>query len=225
MAAPAAWRQTLMGIAGVELRLRRAGEGPPLLLLHHDIGSLDRLPFYDALAERFDVLLPEHPGYGHSERPVWMRSVRDLAVVYRWLLAELDVARPTLLGLGFGGWIAAEMAVMNQRRLRRLVLVGAMGIKPSEGEIVDQMVIDYDVYAETGCADNDAFVRVFGESKLPQIKFSLHTNYCDIGFAFDATTRRAVIVSCLDNLLKGAAGHAVQNMNLMFGYNEREGLQ
>jgi N-acetyl-gamma-glutamyl-phosphate reductase len=69
------------------------------------------------------------------------------------------------------------------------------------------------------------FVRVFGESKLPQIKFSLHTNYCDIGFAFNEATRRAVIVSCLDNLLKGAAGQAVQNMNLMFGCDEREGLQ
>jgi N-acetyl-gamma-glutamyl-phosphate reductase len=69
------------------------------------------------------------------------------------------------------------------------------------------------------------FVRVFGESKLPQIKFSLHTNYCDIGFAFDAKTRRAVMVSCLDNLLKGAAGQAVQNMNGMFGFDEWEGLQ
>lgn len=69
------------------------------------------------------------------------------------------------------------------------------------------------------------FVRVFGESKLPQIKFSLYTNYCDIGFAFDGKTRRAVVVSCLDNLIKGAAGQAVQNMNVMFGYDEREGLQ
>jgi N-acetyl-gamma-glutamyl-phosphate reductase len=69
------------------------------------------------------------------------------------------------------------------------------------------------------------FVRVFGASRLPQIKFSLHTNYCDIGFAFDAKSRRAVLVSCLDNLLKGAAGQAVQNMNVMFGWDEREGLQ
>jgi N-acetyl-gamma-glutamyl-phosphate reductase len=69
------------------------------------------------------------------------------------------------------------------------------------------------------------FVRVFGGSKLPQIKFSLYSNYCDIGFAFDEKMRRAVIVSCLDNLLKGAAGQAVQNMNVMFGFDEREGLQ
>ena len=52
---------------------------------------------------------------------------------------------------------------MNQRRFRRLVLVGAMGIKPSEGEIVDQMLIDLKDYVEAGCADHDSFVRLFGE--------------------------------------------------------------
>ena len=46
-------------------------------------GTLDRLPFYDALAGRFDVLVPHHPGYSRSERPEWMRSVRDIAVIYR----------------------------------------------------------------------------------------------------------------------------------------------
>jgi N-acetyl-gamma-glutamyl-phosphate reductase len=69
------------------------------------------------------------------------------------------------------------------------------------------------------------WVRVFGAARLPQIKFSLNTNYCDIGFALSPDGRRAVLVSCLDNLLKGAAGQAVQNMNLMFGCDEREGLQ
>ena len=61
------------------------------------------------------------------------------------------------------------------------------------------------------------WVRVFGAARLPQIKFSLNTNYCDIGFALAPDGDRAVLVSCLDNLLKGAAGQAVQNMNLMFG--------
>lgn len=69
------------------------------------------------------------------------------------------------------------------------------------------------------------WVRVFGASRLPQIKFSLHTNYCDIGFSLAPDQRRAVLVSCLDNLLKGASGQAVQNMNVMFGWDEREGLQ
>ena len=69
------------------------------------------------------------------------------------------------------------------------------------------------------------WVRVFGEARLPQIKFSANTNYCDIGFALSPDGTRAVLVSCLDNLLKGAAGQALQNMNLMFGFGEKEGLQ
>ena len=66
-------------------------------------------------------------------------------------------------------------------------------------------------------------VRLFG-NQLPQIQYSVRTNYCDIGFQLSADGRRAVIVSCLDNLLKGAAGQAVQNMNLMYGWKEEEGL-
>ena len=68
------------------------------------------------------------------------------------------------------------------------------------------------------------WVRVFGAARLPQIKFSRNTNFCDIGFALSPDGKRAVVVSCIDNLLKGAAGQAVQNMNLMFGFDEEEGL-
>jgi N-acetyl-gamma-glutamyl-phosphate reductase len=53
----------------------------------------------------------------------------------------------------------------------------------------------------------------------------LHTNFCDLGFRLAEDGRRLVMVSCVDNLLKGAAGQAVQNMNLMYGWGEREGLQ
>jgi N-acetyl-gamma-glutamyl-phosphate reductase len=69
------------------------------------------------------------------------------------------------------------------------------------------------------------WVRIFPAASLPQIQYSLHTNYCDIGFHLAHDGRRLVLVSCLDNLLKGAAGQAVQNMNLMYGWKEEEGLQ
>ena len=69
------------------------------------------------------------------------------------------------------------------------------------------------------------WVRIFSAGKLPQIQYSLHTNYCDVGFILAQDGRRLVIVSCLDNLMKGAAGQAVQNMNVMFGWNEEEGLR
>ena len=68
------------------------------------------------------------------------------------------------------------------------------------------------------------FVRVFGTPKLPEIQFSLNTNYCDLGFCLAPDGQRLVIVSCEDNLIKGAAGQAVQNMNLMYGWTEEEGL-
>jgi N-acetyl-gamma-glutamyl-phosphate reductase len=67
-------------------------------------------------------------------------------------------------------------------------------------------------------------VRLY-EKALPQIQYSAHTNYADIGFQLDAGGMRAVIVSCLDNLLKGAAGQAVENMNVMLGWPEAEGLE
>jgi N-acetyl-gamma-glutamyl-phosphate reductase len=69
------------------------------------------------------------------------------------------------------------------------------------------------------------WVRVFSSPRLPEIQYSLHSNHCDLGFCLADDGRRLVIVSCLDNLLKGAAGQAVQNMNLMYGWNEAEGLQ
>jgi N-acetyl-gamma-glutamyl-phosphate reductase len=69
------------------------------------------------------------------------------------------------------------------------------------------------------------WVRVFQTPKLPQVQFSLQTNYCDLGFCLADDGRRLVLISCIDNLLKGAAGQAVQNMNLMYGWSEEEGLQ
>jgi len=69
------------------------------------------------------------------------------------------------------------------------------------------------------------WVRIFQTPKLPQVQFSLHTNYCDLGFCLADDGQRLVLISCIDNLLKGAAGQAVQNMNLMYGWNDEEGLQ
>ncbi len=73
-------------------------------------------------------------------------------------------------------------------------------------------------YADSKC------VRVFPYPQLPQIQDSLRTNYCDIGFALGPDGKKLILVSCLDNLIKGAAGQAVQNMNVMYGWAEQEGL-
>jgi N-acetyl-gamma-glutamyl-phosphate reductase len=67
-------------------------------------------------------------------------------------------------------------------------------------------------------------VRVSTAGRLPELQHVTHTNFCDIGFALDSSGQRLVLVSCLDNLGKGAAGQAVQNMNRMWGYPETAGL-
>ena len=76
-----------------------------------------------------------------------------------------------------------------------------------------------------GFTRDSPWVRIFPAGKLPQIQYSLHSNYCDVGFVLAPDRRRLVIVSCLDNLIKGAAGQAVQNMNVMYGWGEEEGLK
>ena len=159
---PVAWRTETVPVAGIALHVASAGSGAPVLILHHDIGRPEPSPFDDALASRFTVSAPSHPGYDRSSRPDWMRSVRDVAVVYQWLLAQHDMRDATLVGLGVGGWIAAEMATMAPRAFKRLVLVGAMGIKPERGEIADQALLSYIDYVRRGFADQRAFERLFG---------------------------------------------------------------
>ena len=156
------WSEESITVAGVGLQLLKGGSGDPLLVLHHDIGNPGWLPVYETLARQFTVMVPSHPGYGRSQRAEWMRSVRDLAVVYQWLLAEMKVDAPALLGLGFGGWVAAEMATMAPRGLARLVLVGAMGLKPERGEILDQALLSHMDYVKAGFHDPAAFDTAFG---------------------------------------------------------------
>jgi pimeloyl-ACP methyl ester carboxylesterase len=170
MAGSATWTDMGITIAGTAMHVARAGSGHPLLVLHHDIGTPDRLPLYDELAQHFSVLLPHHPGWGRSERPQWMRSVRDVAAMHQWMLAELGISDCALLGLGFGGWIAAEMASLSPRQFHRLVLVGAHGIKPPEGEILDQAIISYIAYPQAGFHNPDAFHRVYGDVSTEQLE-------------------------------------------------------
>ena len=89
-------------------------------------------------------------------------------------------------------------------------------VKPIAAHELEQSLRDF--------YKDKSWVRIFGAAKLPQIKFSRNTNYCDIGFSLSPDGTRVVLVSCIDNLLKGAAGQAVQNMNLMFGFDEKAGL-
>src|SRR3989442_4219841 len=121
------WTSETVPIAGAALHVARAGSGTPLLLLHHDIGTLERLPFYDALAQQFTVLIPSHPGYDKSERPAWIRNFRDVAAVHQWALAHYRLSDVSVVRLGFGGLIAADMSTTSPPAFNKLGLVAPIG--------------------------------------------------------------------------------------------------
>jgi pimeloyl-ACP methyl ester carboxylesterase len=115
-------------VRGIRIRLLRGGGGPPLIFLHGASGHVGWLPFLDRLARKFDVLAPEHPGFGNSDDPAWLDRAGDLAYFYLDLMDALDLRHVHLMGTSLGGWVAAELAVRNTARLASLTLVCAVGI-------------------------------------------------------------------------------------------------
>jgi pimeloyl-ACP methyl ester carboxylesterase len=143
-------------VDGVTLQVFRGGEGPTLLVLHDCEVMTEWQPYHAALATRFTVLAPCHPGFGASERPETIDNIDDLAYLYLDFIANLGPQRVDVLGLGMGGWIAAEMAVRCSHSLRRLVLADAVGIKVSgrtEVDIVETFILTRDQLLEAGWHD------------------------------------------------------------------------
>jgi pimeloyl-ACP methyl ester carboxylesterase len=122
---------------GCRVHVRRSGAGAPLLYLHGASGAPVVLPFMEKLAARFDVLVPEHPGYGQSDEPEWLENIHDLAYFYLGLLKKLDLQGATVVGSSMGGWIAMEMAVRDTSRIKSLVLSGPVGISAPGVRVAD----------------------------------------------------------------------------------------
>jgi pimeloyl-ACP methyl ester carboxylesterase len=156
-------------IAGKNVRLLQGGSGPAALFLHHSTGNPGWLPIHESLAEKYSLTVPDLPGYGQSERPEWAREPRDVALLTNRILDRLGLRDVTLIGAGLGGFIAAEMAAANASRLKRLVLIGAAGLQPDEGEIADQMLVDFAEYLKAGFRDDALYEHVFGHTPDPAI--------------------------------------------------------
>jgi pimeloyl-ACP methyl ester carboxylesterase len=116
-------------VGAVRLRLHRAGSGPRVLFLHGAGGVPQWLPFFDLLAERCEVLVPEHPGFGGSDDPPCIRSIGDLALFYLDLLEEHGFDDIHVIGNSLGGWLAAEILIRDRSRFRSLVQLAPAGIR------------------------------------------------------------------------------------------------
>ena len=149
LAQPADRPETRAIVAGVAIDLVEAGRGRPCLLLHDIDGIHPSSPFFTGLAGRFRLFAPWHPGFGHSETVRQFHDVRDLAIFYQAFLKERGLDGVTVIGTGFGGWIAAEVAAMSTDRLGALVLIGAVGLKVSgrdERDIADMHATPFAAY-------------------------------------------------------------------------------
>ena len=124
-----AHRSDVVEVRGVRTHLHKGGRGRPLLVLHPEFAAKTWAPYHDALAAHFQVLAPDHLGFGDSERPAWLDGIDDLVLHYRDLLDLLAIERLSIVGSSLGGWIAAAFAIAHPERVERLVLAAPAGIK------------------------------------------------------------------------------------------------
>jgi pimeloyl-ACP methyl ester carboxylesterase len=126
-----------VNVQGARVELLDHGSGRPMLFLNAGIGIDPGRALLHQLAERLRVVAPSHPGFGASERPAWITTVDDLSYFYLDLLDQLDLHEVVLVGVSFGAWIAAEIAVKSTARLSHLVMANAVGIKVGDRETRD----------------------------------------------------------------------------------------
>ena len=136
-----AFTEEIVEVGGAKVHTLKGGSGDPLLLLHGAGGNSGWLRYVDALAEHYTVYYPSHPGYGQSPRPDWLESIPDMTAFYTWYLDTLGLDRVRTIGFSMGGWIAAELVATCSNAVGKLMLVGAAGVKPREGEIADIFII------------------------------------------------------------------------------------
>lgn len=133
---------TTFEVLGRKLHEIRGGNGRPLLYLHSAMGEAMWIPHLDRLAEHYEVHAPAHPGFLTSEGIDEIRDIEDLVYHYLAYMDAKGWESVDVMGMSFGGWIAAEIAARYPERVSRLVLVSSVGIWVRERPITDLFAID-----------------------------------------------------------------------------------
>jgi pimeloyl-ACP methyl ester carboxylesterase len=170
MAVKVATRRETVPVGDVGVTLVRGGEGPPLLILHDELGYPGWMSWNDELAASHELIVPLQPAYGHTPKVDWIRSYRDLGGFYTRLLREQGWDGVPVLGFSAGAYVAAEMAAACPHQFSRLVLVGPLGLRPTEGEIYDFLAVTVRTHVAATVARVDApeFSQIYGGEMTPE---------------------------------------------------------
>ena len=137
--------EEFLELAGGRVHLLRGGTGEPVLVLHAAGGAGEWLPFHGLLASAgFEVIAPDHPGFGKSDEFPEAEAIDDLVFHYLDVIDALGLDRPHVVGASFGGWIAAELAVYAPHRIGSLTLLSAAGLRLPEHPVTDLFLLPPD---------------------------------------------------------------------------------
>lgn len=150
---------TVEGLGQIEVTVTQHGEGQPFLLLHGGAGPQSMTGFAQRFAgtKPVAVVAPTHPGFGGTARPEALASIGGLAKVYIALLEELDLEDVTIIGNSVGGWITAEMLLLESPRVSGAVLVDAVGIEVPGHPVADFFALTMDEVFKLSFHDPDRF--------------------------------------------------------------------
>ena len=135
-------KDQILQVDDTAVHLLTKGRGEPSLLLHGLGGPWGWLAFHDLMARHDHLIVPDHPGFGRSERPAWLETIQDMVFFYLRFLDTLNLNDVNLIGFSLEGWIAAELAVLWPHRIKRLILVDPLGLKVDGTPIPDIFYVD-----------------------------------------------------------------------------------
>jgi pimeloyl-ACP methyl ester carboxylesterase len=116
-------------VDGCALSYLRHGSGPTVLFLHGAGGVMGWTPWMERLAASYDLIVPDHPGWGRTPAPDWFDNIHDLAYFYLDVIKALRLKNVHLVGNSIGGWLASEIAVRNTDDVKTLTLLAPAGLR------------------------------------------------------------------------------------------------
>jgi len=125
--------------------------------MHRDLGPVGWHELLDLLSNDFSVHAVTLPGFGDEPLPAWARSIAHLASIVGHRLDALGLGPLPIVGLGFGGWVAAQLAATSPSRVASLALVSPMGLRPGRGEVIDQFLFSAAGYAALSIGGDEPF--------------------------------------------------------------------